>query len=75
MHFPTRNFYSRPKPTWDVLPNSSSNYVFKDEPTEKLFFANKNPAKEKEPISKFSICSSPSESSKSTSEFEYDWNV
>ena len=71
MHFPTKNFYGRPKPTWDVTPISSSNYVFKDEPSEKPFFANKNPVNEKQPISKFSVCSSvyPS-SSESTSEFE-----
>ena len=72
MHFPTRDFYGRPKPTWNVSPISSSNYSFKDEPTEKLFFANKNPVNEKKPISKFSVCSSvyPS-SSESTSESEH----
>ena len=73
MHFPSKNFYGRPRPTWDVLPISSSNYVFKDEPTEKLFFANKNPANEKQPISKFSVCSSVyPPSSESTSESELD---
>jgi hypothetical protein len=73
MHFPTKGFYGRPKPTWDVSPISSSNYVFKDEPTEKPFFLNKNPVNaKKQLISKFSICSSvyPS-SSESTSESEH----
>ena len=70
MLFPTRNFYGRPKPTWDVSPISSSNYVFTDEPTGKPFFANKNPVNEKLPISKFSICSSVYPSSQSTSESE-----
>ena len=70
MHFPTKNFYGRPKPTWDISPISSSNYAFKDEPTQKPFFLNRNPVIEKkQPISKFSVCSSvyPS-SSESTSE-------
>ena len=72
MHFPTRNFYGRPKPTWNVSPISSSNFVFTDEPTEKHFFANKNPVNEKQPISKFSICSSVyPPSSRSTSESEH----
>jgi hypothetical protein len=72
MHFPTKNFYGRPKPTWDVSPISSSHYVFTDESTVKPFFANKNPVNEKQPLSKFSICSSVySPSSQSTSESEH----
>ena len=72
MHFPTKNFYGRPKPTWDVTPISSSNYVFADVPTEKPLFANKNPVNEKQPISKFSVCSSVyPPSSQSTSESEH----
>ena len=72
MHFPKRKFYGRPKPTWDVTPISSSNYVFKDEPTEKPFFTNKNPVNEKQPISKFSICSSVYPTSSSDSEHGSD---
>ena len=72
MHFPSKKFYGRPKPTWDVSPTSSSHYVFKDEPIEQLLFANKSPVDEKQPISKFSICSSVySPSSQSTSESEH----
>lgn len=71
MHFPTKNFYGRPKPKWGS-PISSSHYVFKDEPTGKSFFANKNPVNEKQPISKFSVCSSVyPPSSQSTSESEH----
>ena len=70
IHFPSKNFYGRPKPTWDLSTISSCNYVFKDEPTEKPYFANKNPVNKKQPISKFSICSSVYPSSKSTSKFE-----
>ena len=72
MHFPTKNFYGRPKPTWDVSPISSAHYVFTDEPTEKLFFANKNSANEKQPISKFSICSSVYSPSSSVSDHGSD---
>ena len=75
MHFPTKSFYGRRKPTWgkDVSPISSSHYVFTDEPIGKSFFANKNPVNEKQPISKFSICSSVYPlSSRSTSESEHD---
>ena len=76
MHFPTKTFYGRPKPTWDVSPISSSNYVFADVPTEKPLFANKNPVNEKQPISKFSICSSVyPPSSESTSESEHGSNT
>lgn len=72
IHFPTKSFYCRPKPTWDVSPISSSNYAFKDEPTEKPFFANKDPVNEKLPISKSSICSLVYPSScESTSESEH----
>ena len=72
---PSKKFYRRPKSTWNVSPISSSDYVFMDNPTEKTFFATKNPDDVKLPISKFSICSSeypPSSAASPTSEYEHD---
>jgi len=71
---PSKKFYRRPKSTWNVSPISSSDYVFMDNPTEKTFFATKNPNDVKLPVSKFSICSSeypPSSASSSASEYEH----
>ena len=75
----SKKFYRRPGPSWDTTPISSSDYVFKDDISEKHFSATQKvpynvnaKVLPKQAISRFSICSSeyPPSSSLSTAEFE-----